>query len=78
MKNTTIAILFCTTIYFGNECFNTKREIKPFNGTYSQSDSISRLKCGTFKRDSLVRCGDVFFRNQKDFNRFYKFYNQNK
>jgi len=75
---TTIAILFILLLFFGYDNIRLRSEIKPFNDTLSQSDSIYRLRCGTFKRDSLIQIGSVFFRNEKEFNNFYQFYNQNK
>jgi len=55
-----------------------KSEINPFKEVLPESEVTHRLRIGTFKRDSLVQNGGVFFRNQKEFNRFYKFYNTNK
>jgi hypothetical protein len=55
-----------------------KSEIKPFKEVLPEKELVHRLRVGTFKRDSLVQVGNIFFRNEKEYFNFHQFYNTNK
>lgn len=77
MKNISLFILILLVFWLGNDNLKLRSEIKPFKTTLTQSDSIYRLECELFRKDSLMMSIEDFMKDEKDALRFKKIYFKN-